>query len=41
MILGLIPARLKSKRLKNKLLLKLNNMPLIIHTLKNASKSKN
>tara|TARA_B100000989_G_C19531230_1_gene470012 strand:- start:61 stop:777 length:717 start_codon:yes stop_codon:yes gene_type:complete len=40
MILGLIPARLKSKRLKNKLLLNLNNMPLIIHTLKNASQSK-
>jgi len=40
MILGLIPARLKSSRLKNKLLLKLNNVPLIIHTLKNASRSK-
>jgi len=40
MILGLIPARLKSKRLKNKLLLKLNNIPLIIHTMKNASRSK-
>ena len=40
MILGLIPARLQSKRLKNKLLLKLKNMPLIIHTLKHASRSK-
>ncbi len=40
MILGLIPARLKSKRLKKKLLLNLNNMPLIIHTMKHASQSK-
>lgn len=40
MILGLIPARLKSKRLKDKLLLKLKNMPLIIHTMKHASRSK-
>jgi 3-deoxy-manno-octulosonate cytidylyltransferase (CMP-KDO synthetase) len=40
MILGLIPARLKSKRLKDKLLLKLKKMPLIIHTLKHASRSK-
>jgi CMP-2-keto-3-deoxyoctulosonic acid synthetase len=40
MILGLIPARLKSKRLKDKLLLKLKNIPLIIHTMKHASRSK-
>lgn len=40
MILGLIPARLNSKRLKNKLLLNLNNIPLIIHTMTNASKAK-
>ena len=40
MILGLIPARLKSKRLKEKLILKLDKKPLIVHTFKNASKSK-
>ncbi len=40
MILGLIPARLKSKRLKEKLILKLDTKPLIVHTFKNASKSK-
>ena len=40
MILGIIPARLKSMRLKDKLLLKLKKMPLIIHTLKHASRSK-
>ena len=40
MILGLIPARLKSKRLKEKLILKINKKPLIIHTFKNASRSK-
>ena len=40
MILGLIPARLKSKRLKDKLLLELKNIPLIIHTMKHASRSK-
>ena len=40
MILGLIPARLKSKRLKDKLLLKLKNILLIIHTMKHASRSK-
>lgn len=34
-----IPARLNSTRLKNKLLLEINNKPLIIHTAQQASKS--
>tara|TARA_A100001011_G_C14274291_1_gene828414 strand:- start:640 stop:1356 length:717 start_codon:yes stop_codon:yes gene_type:complete len=40
MILGLIPARLKSTRLKEKLILKLKKKPLIVHTFENAIKSK-
>ena len=40
MILGLIPARLNSKRLKNKLLLNIREKPLIIHTMQRAMKSK-
>ena len=40
MILGLIPARLKSSRLKEKLILKLKKKPLIVHTFENAAKSK-
>ena len=40
MILGLIPARLKSKRLKNKALLDVGGLPMVIRTYKNAIKSK-
>tara|TARA_B100001057_G_scaffold205022_1_gene205715 strand:+ start:147 stop:881 length:735 start_codon:yes stop_codon:yes gene_type:complete len=40
MIIGLIPARLKSKRLPNKPIKKLNGISLIGHVLKNALKSK-
>ena len=40
MILGLIPSRLNSKRLKEKPLLKIQEIPLIIHTLKRAQLSK-
>ena len=40
MIIGLIPARLKSKRLKEKLLLRIQNKPLIVHTYENALRSK-
>ena len=40
MIIGLIPARLKSKRLKEKLLLRIRNKPLIVHTYENALRSK-
>jgi 3-deoxy-manno-octulosonate cytidylyltransferase (CMP-KDO synthetase) len=36
MIIGLIPARLKSSRLPNKPLLLIDNMPLIMHTLRRA-----
>ena len=36
MILGLIPARLKSKRLKNKALLDVGGLPMVIRTYKNA-----
>lgn len=36
MIIGLIPARLKSKRLPNKPLLLLDGLPLIIHVLRRA-----
>ena len=39
-ILGLIPARLKSTRLKNKVLLKLGNFPLLYHVYKRACLSK-
>lgn len=35
-ILGLIPARLASKRLPNKPLLKIDGIPLVIHTMKRA-----
>ena len=34
MILGLIPSRLNSKRLKEKPLLKIDNLPIIVHTYK-------
>ena len=40
MILGLIPARLKSKRLKNKALLDIGGLPMVVRTYKNALKSK-
>lgn len=40
MILGLIPARLNSTRLKKKLLLKIKGKPLIVHTMQRALKSK-
>ena len=34
MILGLIPSRLNSTRLKNKPLLEIDGLPIIVHTLK-------
>ena len=40
MILGLIPSRLNSSRLKEKPLLKIDGLPIIIHTLKRALLSK-
>lgn len=40
MILGLIPSRLNSRRLKKKPLLNIDGLPIIIHTLKRALMSK-
>ena len=40
MILGLIPSRLNSSRLKEKPLLKIDGLPIIVHTLKRALLSK-
>jgi len=40
MIYGLIPCRLKSSRLKEKALLEIDGLPLIIHTLKRTIMSK-
>ena len=40
MILGLIPSRLNSRRLKKKPLLKIDGLPIIVHTLKRAQLSK-
>ena len=40
MILGLIPSRLNSKRLKEKPLLKIDNLPIIVHAYKRAIMSK-
>ena len=40
MIIGLIPSRLNSKRLKGKALLKIDGLPLVIHTLRRAKLSK-
>ena len=40
MIIGLIPSRLNSTRLKNKPLIEIDGLPLIIHTLKRAQMSK-
>ena len=37
--IGLIPVRLHSKRLKKKALLKINNVPMIVHTYKRAKLS--
>ena len=39
-ILGLIPSRLKSKRLKEKALLKISGIPIVVHTYKRAKMSK-
>tara|TARA_Y100000590_G_scaffold461376_1_gene622788 strand:+ start:2354 stop:3115 length:762 start_codon:yes stop_codon:yes gene_type:complete len=39
-IIGLIPSRLRSRRLPFKALLPINNIPLIIHTYKRAKMSK-
>jgi len=40
MILGLIPSRLNSKRLKKKPLLKIDGLPIIVHSYKRAKLSK-
>ena len=40
MIVGLIPSRLDSKRLKKKPLLEINDLPIIVHTFKRANLSK-
>ena len=40
MILGLIPSRLKSKRLANKALIKIDGLPMIVHVFKRAMLSK-
>ena len=40
MILGLIPSRLNSKRLKEKPLLEIDGLPIIVHTFKRAKLSK-
>ena len=40
MILGLIPSRLNSKRLKEKPLLLIDKLPIIVHSLKRAQLSK-
>ena len=40
MILGLIPSRLNSTRLKEKPLLKIDGVPIIVHTFKRAQLSK-
>ena len=39
-ILGLIPSRLGSTRLKQKPLLKIGGMPIVIHTYRRAKLSK-
>ena len=39
-VIGLIPSRLESKRLKKKPLLLLNGLPLIVHTYKRSLLSK-
>ena len=40
MILGLIPSRLNSKRLKKKPLLEIDGLPIIVHSFKRANLSK-
>ena len=40
MIIALIPSRLNSKRLKQKPLLKLDGLPIIVHTFKRVKLSK-
>ena len=40
MIIGLIPSRLHSTRLKNKPLINIDGLPLVVHTLKRAQMSK-
>ena len=40
MIIGLIPSRLNSTRLKNKPLLEIDGLPIIVHTLKRSQLSK-
>ena len=40
MIIGLIPSRLNSKRLKQKPLIKIDGLPIIVHTFKRAMMSK-
>ena len=40
MIIGLIPSRLNSKRLKNKPLINIDGLPLIVHSFKRAKLSK-
>ena len=40
MIIGLIPSRLNSKRLKEKPLLNIDGLPIIVHSLKRAQLSK-
>ena len=40
MIIGLIPSRLRSKRLDKKPLLEIDNLPIIVHTFKRAKLSK-
>lgn len=39
-VIGLIPCRLKSTRLKNKALLNIDGLPLIVHTFKRAAMCK-
>lgn len=41
LVIAIIPARLASTRLENKLLLPINGKPLILHTLQQAKKAKN
>ena len=40
MIIGLIPSRLNSRRLKHKPLLEIDGLPIIVHTFKRAQLSK-
>ena len=40
MIIGLIPSRLNSKRLKDKSLIKIDGLPMIVHTFKRAMLAK-